>query len=171
MRGPETTHNFFIHKQYGIIALGGGRMKWRHFEMVRMTLGRKIDVSRMFAIWRVDPPWQPITKKGQGQRMGGGKGAIDEYVTPVKEGRVIIEVAGKCEFDEVQYFLNDIAMKLPFKAAAVCHEDLTKMKEKEKWEEENNQNYHTMKYIMQNNIGGCYRWMTPFDFKFLGRYL
>lgn len=33
--------------------------------------------------------------------MGGGKGAIDHYVTPVKAGRVIIEVGGHCEFFEV----------------------------------------------------------------------
>lgn len=31
--------------------------------MVRLRLGRKIDPSRMFLIWRVDPPWQPVTKK------------------------------------------------------------------------------------------------------------
>lgn len=54
--------------------------------MMRLTVGRKIDTDRMFAIWRVDAPWQPITKKGQGQRMGGGKGAIDHYVTPIKAG-------------------------------------------------------------------------------------
>lgn len=54
--------------------------------MMRLTIGRKMDTTRMFAIWRVDAPWQPITKKGQGQRMGGGKGAIDHYVTPVKAG-------------------------------------------------------------------------------------
>lgn len=33
--------------------------------------------------------------------MGGGKGSIDHYVTPVKAGRVIIEVGGYCEFFEV----------------------------------------------------------------------
>lgn len=31
--------------------------------MIRLTLGRKIDQSRMFLIWRVDSPWQPVTKK------------------------------------------------------------------------------------------------------------
>jgi hypothetical protein len=31
--------------------------------MIRLTLGRKMDVNRMFAVWRVDPPWQPVTKK------------------------------------------------------------------------------------------------------------
>lgn len=27
MRGPELVHNFLTHKQYGIQALGGGRMR------------------------------------------------------------------------------------------------------------------------------------------------
>ncbi|XP_044265821.1 39S ribosomal protein L16, mitochondrial [Tribolium madens] len=171
MRGPETVHNFLIHQQYGIVALGGGRLKWPHFEMMRLAIGRKIDPDRMFAIWRVDAPWQPVTKKGQGQRMGGGKGAIDHYVTPIKAGRVILEVGGKCEFEEVKGFLHDIAMKMPFQAMAVSHEMLKERKEKEKWEEENNQNYYTMKYCMQNNMGGCHKWMSPFDYKFLGKYL
>lgn len=65
-------------------------------------IGRKMDITRMFAIWRIPAPWQPLTKKGQGQRMGGGKGAIDHYVTPVKAGRVLLEMGGKCEFIEVK---------------------------------------------------------------------
>lgn len=43
----------------------------------------------MFATWRVDAPWQPITKKSLGMRMGGGKAAIDHYATPVKAGKNI----------------------------------------------------------------------------------
>nr|CAD7570834.1 unnamed protein product [Timema californicum] len=82
-------------------ATGGGRMRYGHFEMVRLGIGRKLDVNRMFALWRIDAPWQPVTKKGQGQRMGGGKGAIDHYVTPIKAGRVIVEIGGNCEFSEV----------------------------------------------------------------------
>lgn len=61
-------------------------MKFAHFEMLRLTIGRKMDVNRMFAVWRVDSPWQPVTKKSQGMRMGGGKGSIDHYVTPVRAG-------------------------------------------------------------------------------------
>jgi len=38
-------------------------LKHGHFEMIRLTIGRKLDQERMFAIWRVDPPWQPVTKK------------------------------------------------------------------------------------------------------------
>lgn len=75
---------------------------------ILLEIAKRIDTNRMFAIWRVPAPWQPITKKGQGQRMGGGKGAIDHYVTPVKAGRVIIEVGGTCEFQEVQNFIMNL---------------------------------------------------------------
>lgn len=53
-----------------------------------------MDVNRMFAIWRIDAPWKPITKKGTGVRMGGGKGSIKHYTTPVKAGRIILELGG-----------------------------------------------------------------------------
>ncbi|XP_050293401.1 39S ribosomal protein L16, mitochondrial [Anthonomus grandis grandis] len=171
MRGEEETHNFLLHKQFGIIALGGGRLKWGHFEMMRLTIGRKMDTNRMFAVWRVDAPWQPVTKRGQGQRLGGGKGAIDHYVTPIKARRVIVELGGKCEFQEVEAFLTDVANKLPFKAMAVSQQILEEMKETEKWEEENNQNPYTMKYLIQNNMGGCQRWVSPWDLRHFCKYV
>ncbi|XP_066992049.1 large ribosomal subunit protein uL16m [Anabrus simplex] len=171
MRGPEELHNFLLHKQYGIMALGGGRLKWGHFEMMRLGIIRKLDTERTFAIWRVDAPWQPVTKKGQGQRMGGGKGAIDHYVTPIKAGRIIVEVGGKCEFAEVKPVLEMIAHKLPFKAQVVSEEILTKMREKEERLEKENLNPYTFKYIVQNNMGGCHKWISPVDRKWFGKYL
>ncbi|XP_017492926.1 PREDICTED: 39S ribosomal protein L16, mitochondrial isoform X3 [Rhagoletis zephyria] len=161
MRGPEMVHNEFVHKQCGIIAESGGRLRWGHFEMLRLTIGRKMDVNRMFASWRVPPPWQPITKKGQGQRMGGGKGAIDHYVTPVKKGRVILEIAGKCEFAEVQPFLELVAQQLPFKARVASQEMLNSSKI---------DNHETLqgrylKHIIQNNLSGCHKWLSPVDHK------
>ena len=41
---------------------------------------------------------------GAGTRMGGGKGQIDQYVTPVKAGRIIIEMAGRVEYEEVSFY-------------------------------------------------------------------
>ncbi|KAK4875053.1 hypothetical protein RN001_011475 [Aquatica leii] len=171
MRGPELVHNSLQYKQYGIQALSGGRLKWIHFEMVRLAIGRKMDLNRMFAIWRIDAPWQPVTKMGQGQRLGGGKGAIDHYVTPIKAGRIIMELGGKCEFVEVQDILHKIAMKLPFKAMAVSHEMLEEMKLKEAENEKNNVNPYTMKYLIQNNMGGCQNWLSPFDLKWFCKYV
>lgn len=109
MRGPEMEHNKqLIHKQYGIIALQGGRIKHQHIEIARLHIGKKMDTKRMFAIWRFADPWQPLTKKGIGVRMGAGKGAIHSYCTPIREGRVLLEVGGKCEFGEVKTELKVI---------------------------------------------------------------
>ncbi|XP_013146091.1 PREDICTED: 39S ribosomal protein L16, mitochondrial [Papilio polytes] len=171
MRGPELLHNKLQLKQYGVVALGGGRLAHEHFEMARLVIARHLDMKRMFAIWRVDPPWQPVTKKGQGQRMGGGKGAIDHYVTPIKAGRIILEVGGKCEYAEARHMLKIVAERLPFKAKAVSQEIMEKEEQEEKWKEENNKNPYTMKYIIQNNMGGCHKMLSPFDHKWHGKYL
>ncbi|XP_028040957.1 39S ribosomal protein L16, mitochondrial [Bombyx mandarina] len=171
MRGPEEVHTTLQLKQYGVRATGGGRMKHEHFEMARLVVARKLDMKRMFAIWRIDPPWQPITKKGQGQRMGGGKGAIDHYVTPIKSGRIILEVGGKCEYAEVHDMLRIISERLPFKAEPVSEEILEQKAAEEKWLEENNKNEYTMKYIIQNNMGGCHKMLSPFDHKWYTKYL
>ncbi|XP_013106747.1 large ribosomal subunit protein uL16m [Stomoxys calcitrans] len=169
MRGPELIHNKLLHKQYGIIATGGGRLRWGHFEMLRLTIGRKMDVSKMFAIWRVPAPWQPVTKKGQGQRMGGGKGAIDHYVTPVKAGRVILEISGKCEFNEVKPFLQQVCNILPFDAEVISEEIIQDRLLEQKCLNQENQNPFTTKYAIQNNLNGCHRWISPVDHKWFGK--
>lgn len=38
MRGPELVHNTLLHKQYGIVATGGGRMRHGFFEMIRLCM-------------------------------------------------------------------------------------------------------------------------------------
>ncbi|KAI5641770.1 ribosomal protein l16p/L10e domain-containing protein [Phthorimaea operculella] len=139
----------------------------RYMRVVARRLNQKI----MFAIWRIDPPWQPITKKGQGQRMGGGKGAIDHYATPIKAGRVILEVGGKCEYAEVKDMLRIVAERLPFKAEPVSQEILERKAAAEKLAEERNQNRWTMEYIIKNNMGGCHKMLSPFDHKWYGKYL
>ncbi|VVC92457.1 39S ribosomal protein L16, mitochondrial [Leptidea sinapis] len=171
MRGPETLHNTLQLKQYGVVATGGGRLRHEHFEMIRLQVARRLDMKRMFAIWRVEPPWQPVTKKGQGQRMGGGKGAIDHYCTPVKAGRIIFEIGGKCEYAEAYNMLRIIAERLPFQAEPVSEEIMIKKAAEEQWREENNLNKFTMKYLIQNNIGGCCRHLSKSDQRWFGKYM
>ena len=79
-------------------ALGGGNLRHGHIESLRLNVNRKLDFNKAFAIWRIDCPWKPITKKGLATRMGGGKGSIHHYVTPVKANRIIMEVGGKLQF-------------------------------------------------------------------------
>lgn len=47
MRGPELVHNKLIHKQYGIVALSGGALKWGHFEMMRTSINRHLDLKKL----------------------------------------------------------------------------------------------------------------------------
>ena len=65
--------------QFGIIAIHGGYMEPRHFEMLRNKFNRYLIEGKSFAIYRVDAPYKPWTRKGTGKALGGGKGSIDHY--------------------------------------------------------------------------------------------
>ena len=148
----------------------GGSLKFGHFEMMRLGINRKLDESRMFAIWRVDPPWKPVTKRAQGSGMGGGKGAIHHYVTPVRAGRIIIEVGGHCDYEEVYPFLKRIAMKMPFKAEPVTKDMIDEELARQKFIEENNINPFTFQYCIENNMLGSKLWASPYDSIWHGKH-
>ncbi|KAK6625426.1 hypothetical protein RUM43_005724 [Polyplax serrata] len=170
IRGPEEVHTDLLYKGYGVKALLGGRMKYQHFEAIRRILFRRIDPDRMFAIWRVEPPWQPCAKRGVGKRMGGGKGSIHHYVTPVRAERIIVEIGGDIHKLEAKKMLAAAAEILPFPARFVSQESLEKEREENRRLEENNINPYTMEYVIRNNMGGCGNWLSPYDYKWFGKY-
>lgn len=124
----------------------------------------------MFAVWRIDAPWKPITKKGQGHRMGGGKGSIDHYVTPVRAGRIVIEFGGHCEFHEAYELLIRVARKLPFKADVVSEEILDAEKKLGDVEKMRNLNPFSFEYCVKKNMMGCRSWLSPYDFVWYGKF-
>ncbi|XP_040528501.1 39S ribosomal protein L16, mitochondrial [Gallus gallus] len=170
IRGPSQVATNFTQGQYGILALGGGYLHWGHLEMIRLTIGRCMDPKNMFAIWRVPAPYKPLTKKSLGHRMGGGKGPIDRYVTAVKSGRLVVELGGRCEFEEVKPFLTQVAHKLPFPAVAVSRQSLQQMREEEEEKRLNNQNPWTFERVITSNMLGMRRYLSPYDLKLKGRY-
>ncbi|XP_072419551.1 large ribosomal subunit protein uL16m [Chiloscyllium punctatum] len=170
IRGPATRANTLTRGEYGIVALGGGYLHWGHFEMMRLTINRQMDPKTMFARWRVNAPYKPITRKGLGQRMGGGKGAIDHYVTPVKYGRIIVEFGGRCAFEEVEPFLSQVAKKLPFPAKAVSKKTLEEMLKEDEQKARNNQNPWTFERIATMNMLGIRKVLSPFDLKYHGKF-
>ncbi|XP_005108443.1 39S ribosomal protein L16, mitochondrial [Aplysia californica] len=170
MRGPETVHNKLQYGDYGIQAVTGGRLKHKDCEAIRMIIVRQMDERNMFAMWRITNLWQSVTKKGQGQRMGGGKGSIDHYVFPLKAERMIIEVGGECEFVEVYPMLKAIQKILPFRSRVVTHESLAERETREKLEEERNLNPFTFKYCAQNNVMGCQKFLNRYDNMWYGKY-
>ncbi|XP_068595975.1 large ribosomal subunit protein uL16m isoform X1 [Brachionichthys hirsutus] len=170
IQGPAKTGDAFTTGQYAIVALGGGYLRWGHTEMIRLTIGRKLDFQKTFAVWRIKGPYKPITRKSLGHRMGGGKGAIDHYVTPVRCGNLILEVGGKVEFKEVEHVLRQVAKKLPFPAKVVSRESLAAMQKEQVERIENNQNPWTFKRIAQGNMLGIRKVLSPFDLQNHGRY-
>ena len=151
-------------------ALSHGELQHGHIEMMRMGINRKMDETRMFAIWRIDAPWKPITKKGLGKRMGGGKGSISHYVTPIKAERIVLEVAGHCEFPEVYPFMKLVAEKLPFKAEVVSNRMLLEEQKELKRIEHENMNPFTFEYCLKNNMLSSHRWASPYDFQWHGKH-
>jgi len=170
IQGPTKTGNTFIKGQYGILALGGGYLKYGHFEMMRLTINRKLDTKTSFAIWRVEAPEKPITRKGLGMRMGGGKGAIDHYVTPVKYGRLIVEIGGKLELAQIEPVLKQMAHNMPFPATVVSRESLEAMWQEEAERKANNQNPWTFEKIARSNMLGIRKVLSPFDLHNHGRF-
>jgi len=172
LMGEERVHTELTLGQFGIVALAGGMLRHKHFEVMRMALGRHCDANKnkTFAMYRVDAPYKPITDHGTGKRMGGGKGNIDEYGTPVRAGRVVVEVGGAKEWAEVRPWLAVVARQLPFHAIAVTAEMLHKLKEEEQRLVAANQNPYTFEWMVRNNILNCQTMLSDYDKRWFGKF-
>ena len=82
--------------------------------------------------------------------MGGGKGSIDHYVTPIKAGRIIVELGGRCEFAQAYPFLREVAEKLPFRAKVTSYEEMEAEKQNEIEKFNSNLNPYTSEYVIKN---------------------
>lgn len=89
--------------------------------------GRQLDASRKSMlrfikkkgkIWMRVFPDKPVTRKPPEVTMGGGKGAVDHYVTVVRPGRMIFEIDGLSKDSAVEA-LKLAASKLPMRTAIV----------------------------------------------------
>jgi large subunit ribosomal protein L16 len=105
---------------FGLKALSSSWLNARQIESARRVISRRCKGSKI--IIRVFPS-RPVTKKGLGLRMGGGKGGIDMFITPVQPGRIIFEVKGATE-DAVREAFRIAAHKLPFICKVVSKDDL-----------------------------------------------
>ncbi|CDW55493.1 ribosomal protein [Trichuris trichiura] len=169
IRGPELVHTKLIHRQYGLRAKLGGFLHHCHFESIRKSVNPRLD-DKAFAIWRVDPPWLPRTKVPQGMKLGGGKRSIHHYVTPVRAGRIIVELGGHVTVDQALRMLCNAANVLPMPAEMVSQADLIEEEEREKFIAKNNLNRFTWEYVMKWNMQNCYRWLSPYDYVWKGKY-
>jgi large subunit ribosomal protein L16 len=77
---------------FGLQAMEPARLTSRQIEAGRMAIQRH--VKRAGKLWIRVFPDRPVTKKPLEVRMGGGKGAPEEWAAVVEPGRVMYEISG-----------------------------------------------------------------------------
>jgi large subunit ribosomal protein L16 len=102
--------------EFGLKAIGRGRMTARQIEAGRRAMTRR--VRRGGKIWIRVFPDKPITQKPLEGRQGKGKGAVEYWVCQIQPGRVLYEMEGVPE-DVARDAFRLAAAKLPFKTAFV----------------------------------------------------
>ncbi len=94
-KGKATAGNYLSFGAFGLRALSNGWVTSRQIEAARRAMTRYI--QRGGKIWIRIFPDKPITMKGNEIPMGGGKGAVDHFVSVVKKGRILFEIDGVTE--------------------------------------------------------------------------
>lgn len=94
---------------FGLQAVGAGRITARQIEAARMAVNRH--VKRSGKLWIRIFPDTPVTKKPAETRMGKGKGSPEEWVAIIKPGKVLYEISGVSE-DVAKQAFNLAAHKL-----------------------------------------------------------
>ena len=94
-RGIAWTGSDVSFGDFGLQAVGRCKLSARQIEAGRMAIQRH--VKRAGKLWIRVFPDRPVTKKPLEVRMGGGKGAPEEWAAQVKPGRVMYEIAGVTE--------------------------------------------------------------------------
>lgn len=92
MKGTSKGGTSLGFGEYGLQALEPGWLSSREIEAARVALTRYI--KRGGKVWINVFPHKPVTKKPAETRMGGGKGAPENWVAVVKPGKIIFELSG-----------------------------------------------------------------------------
>ncbi len=98
--------------EYGLKAVGRGRITARQIEAARRAITRH--VRRGGKLWIRIFPDKPITRKPLEVRMGKGKGSVEYWVAEVKPGTMLYEIEGIPE-DVAREAFRLAAAKLPVK--------------------------------------------------------
>ena len=110
MKGKAQRGNFIAYGEYGLVATQPGWVTSNQIEAARQAMTRR--TKRGGKVWIKIFPDKPITAKPAETRMGSGKGAPEYWVSVVKPGRVLFEMAGIPE-ETAREALRLAAHKLP----------------------------------------------------------
>ena len=119
MTGKATRGNTVTYGEFGLQALEPGWIKSNQIEAARIAMTRY--TKRGGKVWIKIFPDKPVTQQAAGSRMGKGKGSPEFWVSVVKPGRVMFEIAGVSE-PVAREALRLASHKLPIKTKVVKKE-------------------------------------------------
>jgi large subunit ribosomal protein L16 len=93
-------------------AISSGRLSLKHLEAARKVIRRKMKKQGFLRAYAY--PYVSITKKPLAVRMGKGKGAVEDWVFPIRPGRLVFEISN-CSLDLAAEALSMAAKKLPLR--------------------------------------------------------
>ena len=114
-RGLATVGNKVSFGEFGLKAVGRGRITARQIEAARRALTRK--VKRGAKIWIRIFPDKPFTKKPAEVRMGKGKGAPEGWEAVIRPGRILYEMQGvsrEMAIEALRLAAHKLAVKTKF---------------------------------------------------------
>ena len=116
MKGRANRGNTVSHGEFGLVAMEPAWITNRQIEAARIAMTRYI--KRGGQVWIKIFPDKPVSKKPAETRMGKGKGAPEYWVSVVRPGRVMFEMAGVTP-EIAKEAMRLASHKLPIKAKFV----------------------------------------------------
>ncbi|MDD9331750.1 MAG: 50S ribosomal protein L16 [Wolbachia sp.] len=118
IRGNAKGGSTLSFGDYGLKAMGSGRIQSKHIETARRVISRTL--KRSGKVWIRVFPDTPVTKKPADVRMGKGKGSVEFWVFKVKPGRMLFEI-NDVPMHLAKLALEKAAAKLSFKCKFVSN--------------------------------------------------
>ena len=119
MKGKATRGNTVTYGDYGLMATEPSWITSNQIEAARIAMTRY--TKRGGQVWIKIFPDKPVTEKPAETRMGSGKGSPEFWVSVVKPGRVLFEIAGVDEAT-AREAMRLASHKLPLKTKFVARE-------------------------------------------------
>ena len=116
MTGKAMRGNTLAYGEFGLQAMEPGWITSNQIEAARIAMTRF--TKRSGQVWIKIFPDKPVTKKPAETRMGSGKGSPEYWVSVVKPGRIMFEIAGVSE-EVAREALRLASHKLPIKTKVI----------------------------------------------------
>ncbi len=117
--GKATAGETISFGRFALKAMEGSWVTARQIEAARRAMTRY--VQRGGKIWIRVFADKPVTVHGNESPMGGGKGAVDHFVSVVKRGKIMFEMDGVTEA-QAREAMRLASYKLPVKSKFLIKE-------------------------------------------------